>query len=68
MKSITLEISEDELLEVTQAYRVLQNFLGKIISPNELYTDGFMEGLQQAQAELTNKDFVEVTNFADFAQ
>jgi hypothetical protein len=44
MKSITLQISEEELREVTQAYKVLQNFLEKIISPNELYTDKFLEG------------------------
>ncbi len=68
MKSITLEISEDELREVTEAYKTLQNFLGKILSPNELYKEEFLEGLQEAQTDLKNKDFSEVTNFADFVQ
>lgn len=68
MKNITLEISEDELREVTQAYKTLQNFLGKIISPNELYTDEFLEGLNEAQTEIKDKNFVEVKSFADFIQ
>ncbi|MGC2238744.1 MAG: hypothetical protein WA584_21495 [Pyrinomonadaceae bacterium] len=68
MKSITLQISEDELREVTEAYKTLQNFLEKIISPNELYTDEFLEGLQEAQAEVNDKTTVEVKSFADFIQ
>ena len=66
MSTITVEISEDELREVTNAYRILRNFLEKIVSPNELYTDEFLTGLEQANAEVKNKDFVEVENFADF--
>jgi ABC-type branched-subunit amino acid transport system substrate-binding protein len=68
MKNITLQISEEELREVTQAYKTLQNFLEKIISPNELYTDEFLDGLQQAQDEVNDKNFVEVKDFADFIQ
>lgn len=66
MKNITLQISEEELREVTQAYKTLQNFLERIISPNELYTDEFLDGLQEAQDEVNDKNFVEVKNFADF--
>jgi hypothetical protein len=68
MKSITLQISEEELSEVTRAYKTLQNFLEKIISPNELYTDEFLKGLQESQTELENKEFTEVKSFADFIQ
>ena len=68
MKSITLQISEEELREVTQAYKTLQNFLEKIVSPNELYTDKFLKGLQEAQTEVENKEFIEVKSFADFVQ
>lgn len=68
MKSITLQISEEELREVTEAYKTLQNFLEKIISPNELYTDEFLEGLREAQAEVNDKTTVEVKSFADFTQ
>ena len=68
MKSITLQISEEELREVAQAYKTLQNFLEKIISPNELYTDEFLDGLQEAEKEVNDKKFVEVKSFADFIQ
>ncbi|HEX9962233.1 MAG TPA: hypothetical protein VGB00_14970 [Pyrinomonadaceae bacterium] len=68
MKNITLQISEEELREVTRAYKTLQNFLERIISPNELYTDEFLDGLQEAQDEVNDKNFVEVKNFADFIQ
>lgn len=68
MKNITLEISEEELHEVAKAYRTLQNFLEKIVSPNELYTDEFLEGLQEAQTEVKDENFVEVKSFADFIQ
>ena len=66
MSTITVEIYEDELSEVTNAYRILRNFLEKIVSPNELYTDEFLTGLEQANDDVKNKDFVEVENFADF--
>jgi hypothetical protein len=56
------------LREVTKAYKTLQNFLEKIVSPNEIYTDEFLEGLQEAQAEVQDKNFVEVKSFADFFQ
>lgn len=68
MKNITLQISEEELREVTEAYKTLQNFLEKIISPNELYTDEFLKGLQEAQEEIENKELAEVKDFADFIQ
>ena len=68
MKNITLEISEEELREVTKAYKTLQSFLEKVVSPNEIYTDEFLEGLDKAQAEIKDKNFVEVKGFADFVQ
>ncbi len=68
MQNITLQISEDELREVTQAYQVLQSFLAKIISPNELYNAEFLDGLKEAQQEVAEKDFTKMTDFAGFIQ
>ena len=68
MQNFTLQISEYELREVTRAYQVLQNFLAKIISPNELYNAEFLDGLKEAQHEVAEKDFTEVTDFAGFVQ
>ncbi len=68
MQNITLQIPEDELRELTHAYQVLQKFLSKLISPNELYTAEFLDGLKQAQNEIVEKDFIEVKDFGEFVQ
>jgi hypothetical protein len=66
MQNITLEISEDELREVTRAYQILQRFLTKVISPNYLYNAEFLRGLEEAQAEVAEKQLAEVNDFAGF--
>lgn len=68
MAEITIQISEEELKGVVEAYQTLQNFLEKIASPNELYRAEFLEGLREAEAEAENGQTSEVKNFADFTQ
>ena len=68
MRNITLQISEEEFSEVILAYKTLQAFLEKVVSPNEIYESEFLEGLHQSQTEVANKDFTEVKSFADFVQ
>jgi hypothetical protein len=66
MSNVTLEFSEEEIREVTNAYRVLQRFLDKLISPNDLYNEEFLVGLCESQQQVAEKQFTEVKNFADF--
>ena len=68
MSTITLEISEQELSEVDSAYKTLQAFLEKVVSPNEIYQSEFLAALEESQTELANKEFLEVKSFADFVQ
>ena len=68
MSNVTLEISEEEIREVTNAYRVLQRFLDKLISPNEIYNDEFLEALSEARQEVAERKFTEVKDLADFIQ
>ena len=68
MSNLTLEFSEEEIQEVTNAYRVLQKFLDKIISPNELYTEEFLKGLSEAEEQVVTKEFTEVKDLAGFIQ
>src|SRR5688500_423464 len=68
MSNVTLEFSEEEIQEVTNAYRVLQKFLDKIISPNELYTEEFLKGLSEAEEQIVTKEFTEVKDLAGFIQ
>jgi hypothetical protein len=68
MAEIIIQISEEELKGVMQAYKTLQDFLEKIASPNELYRAEFLEGLREAQEEVQKGETSEVKNFADFVQ
>jgi len=63
-----LQISEEEFSEVISAYKTLQAFLEKVVSPNEIYERDFLEGLQQSQTEIEKKEYNEVKSFADFIQ
>jgi hypothetical protein len=52
MKSHTIQLSTTELTDILQAYNTLKTFLEKLISPNEIYRDNFLKGLQAAQSEV----------------
>ena len=66
MKNIAVEISEEELQNVGQAYQTLQRFFEKILSPNELYQTKFLQGLQEAIHEVHTGQAKEVTTFEEF--
>jgi hypothetical protein len=66
MRNIAINISEDELQHVWQAYQTLQLFMEKILSPNELYHTKFLQGLQEAITDIHNRQVKEVTTFEDF--
>jgi hypothetical protein len=68
MSEITIKISETELQNVVQAYKTLQHFLDKIVSPNDIYTEEFLSGLQESKDDVQAKNFTEVKSFADFIQ
>jgi hypothetical protein len=66
MKNITIELSPQEFTEILQAYQILQTFLDKVLSPNELYREKFLTGLNTAQREVETGQFEEVKTFDDF--
>ncbi len=66
MKNINIQLSPDELTEVLQAYRIIRDFLEKFISPNELYHEEFLKGLQESQSEVETGQFKEVSDFDSF--
>ncbi len=68
MADIIIRISDEELKSMVEAYQTLQNFLEKIAPPNELYLTDFLEGLQEARAEMKNGQTSEIENFANFIQ
>ncbi len=66
MKNLTIELSSQEFAELLQAYQILQTFLDKVLSPNELYREKFLTGLSTAQREVETGQFEEVNTFDDF--
>ncbi len=68
MATKTIEISEEELKGVMQAYHALQAFLEKTVSPNELYHSEFIRGLQEALGDVKTGRVQEVHNFDEFIQ
>lgn len=68
MKTISVQITEEELKGVIQAYQTLQAFLEKIASANELYHSEFLEGLNEALADVKSGRFEEVNSFDSFVQ
>ncbi len=68
MENITINISKKELSEVISAYKTLQAFLERFVSPNELYRSEFLNGLDEAQADVRENRLVEVKSFGDFIQ
>ena len=68
MPNVRIEISEEEFAKVLEAYKTLQTFMEKIVSPNELYQAEFLEGLEDALTQVETGDIDEVTSYEDFVR
>ncbi len=68
MPNVRIEISEEEFARVLEAYKTLQTFMEKIVSPNELYQAEFLEGLEDALTEVEIGDMDEVSSYQDFVR
>jgi hypothetical protein len=68
MPNVRIEISEEEFARVLEAYKTLQTFMEKIVSPNELYQAEFLEGLEDALTQVETGDMDEVNSYEDFVR
>ncbi|MBS4028391.1 MAG: hypothetical protein KGZ58_07115 [Ignavibacteriales bacterium] len=66
MSTLTITLSEQQLSKVVEAYRTIQEFLSSAISPNELYQEEFLRGLQESDEDIRSKNLKEVHSFDDF--
>jgi len=66
MKSLSIQLTSEELTELARAYQTIRSILEKVVSPNELYREKFLKGLQESNAEVESGEFEEVKNFDDF--
>ena len=59
-------MSEEEFQNIYQAYQILQDFLEKFLSPNELYHKEFVHGIQEALHEVNTGQVTQINSFEDF--
>lgn len=61
-----VNISEEQLAKLIDAYKSIQEFLASTLSPNELYCEEFLTGLRESDDDIRNKNMNEVRSFDDF--
>ncbi len=68
MKTVTIKMTEEDIKSVLQAYHTLQSFLEKFTSKQELYQSEFLDGLEEALADVKSGRLEEVNSFESFTQ
>ena len=66
MSTENVVVSGEQLAKLIDAYKTIQEFLGSVLSPNEIYTEEFLAGLRESEDDLTTKRMSEVRSFDDF--
>ena len=66
MPTENVVVSDEQLAKLIDAYKTIQEFLGSVLSPNEIYTEEFLAGLRESEDDLANKRMNEVRSFDDF--
>ena len=59
-------VSDERLAKLIDAYKTIQEFLGSVLSPNEIYTEEFLAGLRESDVDVANNRMSEVRTFDDF--
>jgi hypothetical protein len=66
MTTVTVNLSEEQLAKLVDAYRTIQDFLASVLSPNEIYNDQFLTGLRESDDDIRANRMNEVRSFDDF--
>ena len=66
MPTQSVVVSEEQLAKLIDAYKTIQDFLGSVLSPNEIYTDEFLAGLAESDEDIAKIHMNEVRSFDDF--
>ena len=66
MPTENVVVSEEQLAKLIDAYKTIQDFLGSVLSPNEIYTEEFLAGLRESEDDLASGRVKEVRSFDDF--
>ena len=66
MSTGNVVVSEEQLAKLLDAYKTIQDFLGSVLSPNQIYHDQFLAGLAESEEDVANNRVNEVGSFDDF--
>lgn len=66
MPTENVVVSDEQLAKLIDAYKTIQEFLGSVLSPNEIYNEEFLAGLRESDDDLTNGQVNEVRTLDDF--
>ena len=66
MATVTVNLSDEQLAKLVDAYRTIQDSLASVLSPNEIYTDQFLTGLRESDDDIRANRMNEVRSFDDF--
>ena len=66
MATLSITLSEEQLSKILEAYKTIQDFLGSILSPNEIYHSQFLDGLRESDEDIRKGNMNEASSFDDF--
>ena len=66
MTSVSVNLSDEQLAKLVDAYRTIQDVLTSIVPPNEMYTEEFLTGLSESDDDIRQKRMTEVRSLDDF--
>jgi hypothetical protein len=66
MASVSVNLSDEQLAKLVDAYRTIQDVLASIMPPNQIYTEEFLAGLSESDDDIRGKRMTEVRSLDDF--
>jgi hypothetical protein len=54
MPTESVIVSDERLAKLIDAWKTIQEFLGSVLSPNEIYNEEFLAGLRESDDDLAN--------------
>ncbi len=66
MATVSINLSDEQLAKLIDAYKSIQEFLASVLSANEIYTEQFLAGLRESDDDVCSNLMNEVRTFDDF--
>lgn len=63
-----IKVTDLELSSLLEAYSTMQNFLEKVLTPDQIYNPKFINELNHSIENVKSNNFVKVESFEDFVK